>query len=453
MIAFVKFLNDENGTNRFSALVNNQKRFYVLLFLIIYALITLRQNENTNYGCELCADKAGYYMYLPAFFHLGFNASDYPPNFDVERGNGFHLIKETNKVVTKFTCGIALLLSPFYALGALVAKVFSIPVSPYSYYYLFFVNIGAALYITFGLYFLRRWLSNYVNDNVALLTTGIVFFTTHLYYYTLDESIMAHHYSFSLFAAILFSLKTYTEKKEFKYFILLAVASSFAILVRPSNVIFILIALLADVSAYSDLKNKLKLLFAPKCIFFSVLTFAIVMLPQIMYWKFAFGKYIVWSYDDEGFIYWQTPHLLKVWFSPQGGLFPYTPIIFLSLFFAAVMFLKKEKNAMLIFISFFIVSYVCAAWWHPFFGFCNFGKRPFVDFLPILMLPIAYMLKYFTLYAKRTQQVLLGLVCFFFYTTNCYLKLLILASMAPLGIGTPLQTCFLKRLVKFAVST
>ena len=71
------------------------------------------------------------------------------------------------------------------------------------------------------------------------------------------------------------------------------------------------------------------------------------------------------------------------------------------------MFIKKEMNAVLVIISFLLVSYMCASWGDPCFGTCNFGKRPMVEYLPIIMFPIAYMFNNYKSYNKRLRYILL----------------------------------------------
>lgn len=380
---------------------------YVIFFLLIFCLANIRQRLVTNFDCEICSDKAGYYMFLPAIFHLGFNSENYPEAFDTEHGNGFHIDRENNKIITKFTCGIAILQSPFYGVGAFIAKIFSLDVLPYSNYYLFFINIGAAFYLVVGLYFLRKWLNYYVNNISSFWTILVIFFGTNLYYYTLDESLMSHLYSFSLFSILLFGLKSFYKTKKFKYFLLFIIPLSFAILIRPTNIFFAIIALLTDVNRIEILKNKLMLLLTPKYLIYALFIFLLIILPQLLYWKFAYGKYVVWSYKGEGFTFWNRPQFLTVWFSPQSGLFTYTPIILLSLVFSIVMFIKKERNAVLIFSSFLIISYMCASWINPYFGGCNFGKRPMVEYLPIIMFPISYMFGHYKSYHKKLRYIIL----------------------------------------------
>jgi len=393
-----------------NACVHNSKWFYVSLFAIVLILINVRQNRVTNFGCEICADKAGYYMYLPATFHLGFGASNYVEGFDNQHGDGFRIDRENNKIITKFTSGVALLLSPFYAIGAFVSSVFGFDAHPYSGFYLFFINIGAAFYLALGLFFLRKWLNFYVDSNSSLLSILVIFFGTNLYYYTLDETLMSHLYSFTMFSAILYGLKSFYETKKWKFFLLFAISLSVAILIRPTNALFGLIGLFIDVNKIEALRNRLLLILAPEYLFSGVIIFIIIMMPQFLYWNFAFGEYIVWSYEGEGFTYWSNPQFLTVWFSPQSGLFTYTPILLISLLFSAIMIAKKNTytNSTLVIISFLAVSFMCASWNNPYFGICNFGKRPMVEYLPILFLPISYIFASYNSFIKTIRYIILA---------------------------------------------
>jgi hypothetical protein len=345
-------------------------------------------------------------MYLPAMFQMGFKTTNYPDGFDKKHGWGFIIDRTNDRIVTKFTCGLAMLLAPFYGLGVLIAKFFSINVNPYSSYFLFFVNIGAAFYAIIGLFYLRRWLDFYVHTTNSILTVLVIFFGTNLYYYTLDESLMTHMYSFSLFSLGLYGFKSYCSEHKFKYYLMFTISLSLAIVVRPTNILFGLIILLFDVQSFKDLRQKLGLVFNPKNLLFGILVFTIIILPQALYWKFAFGKYIFWSYQDEGFSYWKNPQFLTVWFSPQSGLFIYTPIILLAIIFSLVMVIKRIPNGALIFGTFVTVSYMCAAWANPFFGECNFGKRPMVEYLPVIMMPIAYMFENYKGYPKSIKKII-----------------------------------------------
>lgn len=387
--------------------------FYLAYFLVVLLLINGRQRLFTNFSCEICSDKAGYYMYLPAAFHMGFTAENYPQDFDHAHGDGFYLDRQQNKVITKFSCGVALLQAPFYAAGAVISKVFALQAAPYSYYYLFFISIGAALYSALGFFFCRKWLGYYTAPRYAFTIAAIAFSGTNLFYYTLDETLMSHLYSFTLFAGVLYGTKAYKEKKQWKYFLLLATCFSFAVLIRPTNILFACCILLLDAGNLAGLAERLRLIFTIRNCAAGIFIFLLVTLPQLIYWKFAFGHYVVWSYKDEGFTNWDRPRLLTVWFSPQSGLFPYTPLLLFSFALAVFMAIKKIPNAWLVLFVFFAVSYMCAAWHNPFFGECNFGKRPVVEYIPLLLFPLVYIFN--APFSKTAKQLTVAIIILCIY--------------------------------------
>lgn len=337
-------------------------------------------------------------MYLPASVHYSFYANDYPVGFDVQHGSGFHLDTANNKVVTKFTCGVALMQAPFYVLGATINVIAGADADPYSRFYLFFINIGLAFYCALGLYCLKKWLEHYVDPRSAFLAMLITFFGTNMYYYSLDESLMSHAYSFVLLCAALYAMKRWTITSSFRYFILLSFVVALATLIRPTSILFALIVLFLDISNAKALMHRLRMICSVRNLLSAVAIFVLVFIPQMLYWKFAYDQYIVWSYVNEGFTNWKSPWFMSVWFSPKSGLFPYTPIVLVALIIAVYGCWKRKANSILVLTVFLGVSYLCAAWINPNFGDCNFGKRPMVEYMPLLMLPVAW-----GIHAERTR--------------------------------------------------
>jgi hypothetical protein len=133
-------------------------------------------------------------------------------------------------------------------------------------------------------------------------------------------------------------------------------------------------------------RNNLRLLWI------AIITAVIVFLPQMMYWKMISGKWIFYSYGEEGFIHWENPQLLKVWFSTNNGFFVYAPIMILSVIGMITMIRKKISNGALIFSIFILASYAFASWWNWWFG-CSYGSRSFIEFYALLNIPLAWFLE------------------------------------------------------------
>lgn len=393
-----------------SRLTQDSPWTYIILFLLIFLFINIRQHRITNFGCEICADKAGYYIYLAATFHMGFQASNYPEGFEKLHGDGFIPDRINDKIITKYAAGVAFVLSPFYAAGFVINKLFSINAHPFSGFYLFFINIGAAFYAVLGLFFMKKWLEKYVSRRSAVLTTAMVFTGTNLLYYTLDETLMSHLYSFTMFALVLYNLTRYRETERFHYFVFFALALGVAILIRPTNALFGLIAFLFLLSSERSLLSNLQLIFKPVNILTGLVIIGLVLLPQMIYWKFAFGSYVTWPYRGEGFTNLDSPQILTYWLAPQSGLFLWTPLILISLFYTLIVFKNQSGVYSIVWVTFLITSYLFSAWYTPEFGGCNFGKRTVIEYLPVLMLPLGFLLDELKNYSKSLKYVTSGLI-------------------------------------------
>lgn len=400
---------------------------YLWLFLLTVLFTNMRQNVVTNFDCEICSDKAGYYCFLPATFYYGFSTAGYPDNIDADRGYGFQLNQENNKLTTKFTSGVALLQFPFYGTGFIMDAIFSLKNTPFSKYYLVWMSIGSSFYLVLGIYFFRRFLGIYYSSKAATITTIITFLGTNLLYYTLDENLMSHLYSFTFFSILLFngSKLIKTQKQEYLFWFIISL--SLAILIRPTNILFAPLCLFIAIEKHPISFRKIRMSISYKTLFSAVFVGLLFATPQILYWKFAYGKWIVWSYTGEGFSNALTPQFMEVWFSPQGGLFIYTPLVMIALIISLHMIIQSKIQGKVVLLTFILVSYLCASWHTPFFGECNFGKRPFVEFYPILMLPFAYFIDHFT-YASPTYKLLL------FFVPFCILNNLLLFGV--------FDTCF-----------
>ncbi len=83
----------------------------VAVFLLFLSLNIHSNKKPANYRCEIHADKAGYYVYLPALFLYDFNPNKFPKNIENTIGEGFAFIKKNSEndqkvIFTKYPCGV-----------------------------------------------------------------------------------------------------------------------------------------------------------------------------------------------------------------------------------------------------------------------------------------------------------------------------------------------------------
>jgi hypothetical protein len=372
--------------------------FCLVLFLFSGVTLFLTFNRHSksgyyNYHSEIWADKAGYYVYLPAAIKFGFNPDNFPDSVDKRTGYGFTFNYQNKKVLTKYTCGVAMLQLPFFLLADAFAKIFQLNPNGFSPVYHWSINVASVFYLVLGLFFLSRYLNVHCTGVIKYLVLLSIFLATNLYYYSIDETGMSHVYSFSLFCAWLFLLRRthYLLPTGIAGIFLLGVVSGLIVLIRPSNIMFLFSFFFLDTERKSDILVRLKRLLQP-AILLPVLTGAIMVItPQLLYWNYAHGSYICYSYGSEGFN-WAHPRLVQSWFSPKCGLFIYNPFYLIILASLVHMTTKRMTNGIFIMVLFLAISYVFSSWYEWSFG-CALGARSYVEYLAILSIPLSHLFK------------------------------------------------------------
>jgi len=376
----------------------NQKKTSALFFLTLFTLSMVlsfvwydRDNTNTWKG-EIWADKAGYYVYLPAAFLFQFDPGHFPENIDHKTGDGFVANPETGKVYTKYTYGVAFFLAPFFLATEAYCAIFSIPdEGGFAPVFHQMVHVAAIFYLLLALFFLRKVLSGYFSPSVQYITLLLIYVGTNLFYYTLIESLFSHVYSFFLFALFLYSIRRYHLQKRFGDFILISVTVAFITLIRPTNLLVFLLFFLWDLSAITDLKKRILLFLKPRYSLSFLGILLLIYLPQFLYWYHSQGSFLYYSYGEEGFSNWNAPFIPEVWLAPLNGLFVYSPMILLAVIGMIMMAVKKEMNGIVSLFLFLAVSYICAAWERWYFG-CSLGLRPMIEYYAVFAVPLGYLI-------------------------------------------------------------
>ncbi|OFY47664.1 MAG: hypothetical protein A2W85_12680 [Bacteroidetes bacterium GWF2_41_31] len=363
-----------------------EKKFlYSILILLLGIMIFLTFNRHSksgyfNYHSEIWADKAGYYVYLPATFKYAFNPAEFPDSMDVRTGNSFSLDLKGHKIRTKYTCGVALMQIPFYFVADILATPLHQKADGFSPVYHRAVNVAAVFYLLAGILFLYLFLRNYFKISATVLVLASLVLGTNLYYYAIDETGMSHVYSFALFSGYLYLWKRFHEKenKQILWLVIISMIAGLIILLRPLNVIFLVGTFFLDVQNRNELKRRLGSVFQLKTLGIILISVLVMLSPQLFYWKYLTGSFISYSYGNEGFN-WLNPQLMITWFSPKNGLLLYTPLVLIMLFSIVYMIFQKQSrsNGVLIGILFLVLSYVLSCWLQPEFG-CSFGARNFV---------------------------------------------------------------------------
>ena len=184
------------------------KRVIVILLFLFYGFsvfLTLNRHSKSgiqNYHSEIWADKAGYYIYLPAYFIYDFDGEKLPPKIGEKTGDGFFV--EEGKIKTKYTSGVALLQAPFFLVTHFVSTKLGYESNGFSSIYHKMINVSAVTYSFFALILLYLFLIRYVSKKLAFISVACIYLGTNLFYYSIFETGMSHIYSFFLFTCFLY---------------------------------------------------------------------------------------------------------------------------------------------------------------------------------------------------------------------------------------------------------
>lgn len=384
------------GDDKSNFLTQNALKLVFLLLGGILAFLSFKHHDDHPYGHwrnAFWADKSGYYSYLPYILEKDFADYYHADSLRAKVGHGFK-VKE-GRMINKYPLGVALLQAPFYLTGRLVDAAedpsrLASPRAAFQGWRAWFTVLSAPFYVTLGLYLLYlSWRSAFPQHQawrVALAVISIIPFTS-LLYYTVIEGMMSHSYSFFLLSSYIFLLGQLYRGPHRRHYLLLGLTVGLILLVRPFNLLLLGLYPLALAPMLGwNLHGRGPMLRG--ALLAGFLGAVILAIPQLAYYKHAFGSWLTYSYGEEGFN-WTRPELLKVLASPKQGLYIYLPILglwslwlFRKLFQSPPRFLPLA-GAML------LISYIYSCWHMWYYG-CGYGIRVYVEWLPLLALSLGY---------------------------------------------------------------
>jgi hypothetical protein len=379
--------------NRLLEIVKNP----IVCFAALLVFVGLYQAVNSaKLDSVIRSDGRGYYAYLPAVFI--YNDATFQASMEAEKRSSPLLMDqlyvyqdEQGNFYNKYFPGIAVMQLPFFGMACLASWLLGYPVDGYNTVFYFFFFVGALFYAIAGMFFFSRVLKMLFPSHAQLVKwiVPLIYLASTLLFYSFDTPSFSHLYSFFLFG--LFSLTVLNLKKEQSLlkFIFLGLITGLIVLVRPTNglVLFAIPILLADAQSF---RNFLRHLVAQKARYFiaGFIGLSSVVFIQLLCWKWQSGDWVKWSYNGEGFNFFQTP-FFSGFFSFRIGLFLHAPILLLSIA-GIVSIAKKNTFQFAAYGLYFLVnSWVILSWWCWDYE-SNFGPRPFTEHLFFLLIPLIY---------------------------------------------------------------
>lgn len=370
----------------------------VVLLLCLWVIIIYRFDSVNK--TETSWDVFGYYLYLPATFIY-----DDPMLNDrtwVEQVNEKHhftatvyQIAETpdHKPMYFFLMGMSFLYLPFFLLGHGIAAVFGFPMDGFSEPYQYSLVFGGIVYTFIGLVFLRKLLLRLFSDKMVALLLIILLFTTNATHHLITKNLETVNFLFFLMCWLIYATMRWHESFKRKHLVQIGIAISLMALIKPTEVIVVLVPLLWGINSKQTFKAKWQLIKQYKYHFIQVLLLCLFIgSPQIAYWYTKTGSFIFDSYQNPGIgLDLLSPHILPVLFSGLKGWFVYTPIMVfgvIGLFF----FVPKSAPFRWAFLIYFILCfYIISSWTEWWYG-AAFSLRPIIICYPILLIGLGYFL-------------------------------------------------------------
>lgn len=383
-----------------SWLKENKLKFTLSLlsFVVLFWFLSNKAKQTYNayvpgdYHASIFADPAGYYVYLPGVID-GWFTGQMPKGADSICGYGFTL-NEQGKIISKYPYGVALLQSPFYVGSKIYAKISNQEFNAYNELSQITIDFAGISYAIIGLILLFFYLQKRTSTFAALLTVIAILIGTNVYYYIVKCPGYSHVYSFFLFVCLLQSSSYYFSNQNIKRLALLVVVATLIILARPMNIIFIPFILFTDVSLFSETLVRIKSLFTLKNLIVIFAVFFLLFLPQLIYWKWAYGSFLPDTYSEEGFSNALKPRLFPYLFAPLNGLLPYSPLYVLFLLTMLIFVKINRVQAITIIVIMSVMIYLSTAWYTYSMG-CGFSARNFVEFSALLSIPFAFFIHRF----------------------------------------------------------
>lgn len=363
----------------------------LVLVIIIVGSIDNNLGLWKDDGRVIAHDVNSYYSYLPVTFIYNDLALEKLENGSYYGDQFILWPKESpigKKVITAST-GMSFFYFPFFIVAHWYAQIFDYPATGYSLPYRFALMLSSFVYLIIGLFFLRKLLVKYYSEFVAGVVILVLPLATNMLWYTVVESPMTHVYSFALISVFLYLTDIWHENNTYVRTLLVGLLAGLIALIRPTNILVLLIFLLWDVKTIKEFGARILLfLHNWKKVLIMILAFILVWVPQFIYWKIQAGQFFYFSYpDDQGFFF-GNPQILNSLFSWRKGWLLYTPVMIFAIAGVPLLWKNYRKFFFPVLIFMLVNIYVLSSWWDWWFG-GGFGIRAYIDMYGVMALPMA----------------------------------------------------------------
>lgn len=399
------------------------------MMLLAGLMLTLRAAHPPRHA--LGWDVFGYYLYLPAAVihgdpalrdHAWLDAlmERYEPSSTL-----YQLVDGPDGArVIKYSMGMALAYAPFFLAAHVLAPLLGYPADGLSPPYQWGVTWGCMLYVLLGLFLFRALLLRFFDDRwTALLLVLVVAGTHHLHLAAWDGTLLTHPLLFTLVVLLLLLTLSWHRVPSFLIALALGAVAGFITLVRPSEVVCLLIPLAWGWHDANARRTTWRLWREHGShLLIAALAFIVVCSPQAVYWRTVTGEWLFYSYANnpgEGFRF-ARPYLVDYLFSFRKGWLLYTPIMAMALLGIPLLWSRMKRAAPAITLFTVVSVWVAASWTTWWYAGGSFSARSMMPVQAVLALPMGLSLQ--ALWSRSSLRVptavlLVALVLFDLFQT------------------------------------
>lgn len=365
-----------------------------ILLMTLATFVYYPKWKMTRTEATISWDVSGYYIYLPAIFiYHDIKKLSWKPAIDEKyypSSSPYQsFTHNTGNQVMKYTGGLAILYSPFFSIAHWLAQPLGFEADGYSKIYQFAISLGSLVFAFMGLWYVRKILLQYFNENTTAIAIGIIILATNYFDYASITGAMSHNYLFTLYAALIYYSDRFYKSNLSWYFYLCSAILGLMVLIRPTEIIASILVVFWNIHNISEIRARIKyLIHSGRTVPIGIVCFLFFPFLQSLYWKYATGEWIVYSYQDQGFSWLEGHHILQGLFSYKAGWLVYTPVMILV--FTGMWLGVKNKYSNQILFTVFILSslYLTFAWDEWTYG-GSLSQRALVQHYPIMAFPLA----------------------------------------------------------------
>ncbi len=371
--------------------------FYVILLTaIVYTATNFAHKDWNEKGMKSVIrwDIISYYEYLPAAFIHHDLTLDFVDDPGFVNDNKFWFVHSDNgnKVILT-TMGLAFMYSPFFFIAHLVAPLVGQTQDGFSPIYQFSLVFSSLFYVLIGLFIMNNLLRRYFSTSATALTMLLMTLGTNLYNYGTYDGPMSHSYNVVLILALIWSVIRWYQKPTIPTAILTGFLLGLITLIRPTNILAVLLLLLWGIGSMPALRERIIFLWKNGIkMGIMILAFLVPWIPQFIYWHTLTGHLFYNAYQNTGSaFFFGSPHITDILFSYRKGLFVYVPVMLFAVIGLIPLYRRWRQIFWAVAVYFVVMVYVLASWWAWWYG-GSFGPRGVIDIYGVMAFPLAAIL-------------------------------------------------------------